>query len=180
VQPHSVLGVQPEQLRRLGDVGDRLGQRLALLQRLQPGELVAALVDLVRDATADGGPIPHVHGGPLALRGVGGGNRGVEVGRDRQRDGPHVLAGDRADHVERLGPGAGGEVTVDEQPLGQGRGGHESYLPRTAAGGFHGPSAISLRTYSITASMILFAWRRVPAAATSRAPSPMIEVRMLA
>ena len=55
-----------------------------------------------------------------------------------------------------------------------------SYLPRTAAGGFQGPSAISRRTYSITASMILLACRRVPAAATSRAPSPMIEVRMLA
>ena len=53
-------------------------------------------------------------------------------------------------------------------------------FPRTAAGGFQGPSAISLRTYSITASMILFACRRVPAAATSRAPSPMSEVRMLA
>ena len=55
-----------------------------------------------------------------------------------------------------------------------------SYLPRTAAGGFQGPSVISRRTYSITASMILFACRRVLAAATSRAPSPMIEVRMLA
>ena len=39
---------------------------------------------------------------------------------------------------------------------------------------------MSLRTYLITASMTLFACRRVLAAATSLAPSPISEVKILA
>jgi len=82
--------------------------------------------DLVRDAAAYGGPLPHVHGGPLALRRVSRGDRGVEVGLDGQRNGPHVPARDRADHIERLSPGARGEGAADEQPLCQGSGGHRA------------------------------------------------------
>jgi hypothetical protein len=46
--------------------------------------------------------------------------------------------------------------------------------------GFHGPSADSRRAYSMTASITRFAWWRVLAAATSRAPSPIREVRIAA
>jgi hypothetical protein len=46
--------------------------------------------------------------------------------------------------------------------------------------GFHGPPAISRRTYSITASITLFAWRRFFATITSLAPSPISDVRMTA
>src|SRR6201989_460920 len=55
-------------------------------------------------------------------------------------------------------------------------------LPALAslAGGCHGPPVIRRRVYSSTASMILVAWARVLAAATSRAPSPVSEVRIVA
>lgn len=39
---------------------------------------------------------------------------------------------------------------------------------------------MSRRAYSSTASMTLFAWRLVADIATSRAPSPISDVRMLA
>ena len=43
-------------------------------------------------------------------------------------------------------------------------------------GGCQGPPVMSRRTYAITASITLFACRRVLAAATSRPPSPISEV----
>jgi len=49
-----------------------------------------------------------------------------------------------------------------------------------SAAGFHTPASISRRAYSMTASMIRLAWRRVLAMATSRAPSPIRLVRMAA
>jgi hypothetical protein len=46
--------------------------------------------------------------------------------------------------------------------------------------GFQGPPFISRRAYSITASMTELAWRRFRDAATSRAPTPISEVKIAA
>ena len=47
-------------------------------------------------------------------------------------------------------------------------------------GGVQGPPVMSRRAYSITASITLLACRRVLAAATSRPPSPISDVKMVA
>ena len=51
---------------------------------------------------------------------------------------------------------------------------------RSSTGGFEGPLVMSRRAYSITAPITLLACRRVLAAATSRPPSPISDVKMVA
>jgi hypothetical protein len=75
------------------------------------------------------------------------------------------------------GGSAGNEGSPAPAKSGQ-RGGSRG-LPRRPQGRA-GPAAIRRETYSMTASMIWVAWALVLAAATSRAPSPMSEVKTAA
>src|SRR5690606_21780583 len=88
----ALLRVPPEELRGVGHLRPRVGERLAVLERDQPGEVLAPLRHELEGPQEDAGPVPRGGRSPRG-RGVGGGvhrrPRVVEVGvGDRREDVP--------------------------------------------------------------------------------------------
>ncbi|GAA2915376.1 hypothetical protein GCM10020221_08870 [Streptomyces thioluteus] len=97
----------------------RLLDRLAVVQRLQDGELAGALLDDAGDAEEVLGALGAGQRGPL-LEGLAGGlDRRVDVLGGRLRDLGEDLLGRRGDGLEDLAVRGLAELAVDEQPVGR-------------------------------------------------------------
>src|SRR6185437_14061176 len=107
--------MQVEQRRRLSDVITRLLQRLALLQGLQTGKLLAPRHERVADRMADLRPFPHSDPAPAALRRGGCRDRGVDVSSARNGHRSDHVANDRTTHMLALFARAVDVGPVNEQ-----------------------------------------------------------------
>src|SRR5436190_8290817 len=107
--------MQMEQRRRLSDVITRLLQRLALLQGLQTGKLLAPRHERVADRMADLRPFPHSDPAPASLRRGGRRDCGVDVSLARNRHRSDHVAGNRTAHMLALFARAVDVGPVDEQ-----------------------------------------------------------------
>ena len=68
LDPHRLLGVPAEELGRVGRLAARVAQRLAVLRRHQPGELLAALRHQLERLAQHLGPLPRRGRGPAGQR----------------------------------------------------------------------------------------------------------------
>ena len=91
VDAHGLLGEPAEELRRVGDLAPRLGQRLAHLQRHQQGEVVDPRRDQLVGAAQDLPAFARGHRREARLGGHGGVERGPPVVRRRVRHLDSVL-----------------------------------------------------------------------------------------
>src|SRR4029079_5401726 len=107
--------MQVKQRRRLSDVITRLLQRLALLQGLQTGKLLAPRHERVTDRMADLPPFPHSAPAPPPLRGGVCRDRGVDVSSARNRYRSDHVANDRTTHLLGLFARAVDVGPVNEQ-----------------------------------------------------------------
>ena len=101
LDPHGLLGEPAEELRRVGDLGLGLRERLAHLERHHHRELVRALGDQLERAAQDLAALARRVRGPLALHGAAGVERGLRVVGRRVGDGGDRLAGRGVLDVER-------------------------------------------------------------------------------
>ena len=93
LDPHRLLGEPAEELRRVGDLGLGLRERLAHLERHDQRELVGALGERLVGAAQDLAALARRVRGPLGLHGAGGVERaGGVLGRG---------VGDRRDRLAR-------------------------------------------------------------------------------
>ena len=97
----------------------RLADRLAVVERLEHGELARPFLDDPGDAEQVLGPLPARHDRPGVLVGLaGGGDRPVHVGGTGLGHLGQDLLGGRRDGLERVAVHAGAELAVDEEPVG--------------------------------------------------------------
>ena len=113
------LGVPADAGGRLGHVqADRVGDRLAGVDRLDEAELARVRLDQVRPADEDPLAVARVQARPAAVVGrpAGGGDRDVDVGRAALRDlGDRPAGGRVLGHVASAAHGVA-ERAVDEHP----------------------------------------------------------------
>ncbi|UUW91446.1 hypothetical protein M0M43_08150 [Pimelobacter simplex] len=110
------LDRDPEVVGRLVDLGERLEVvGLALLEREQPAELLAAPGDLGDQALDVRATLEDAQRGPVREGPAGGGDRAVDVLGGAEREAADRLAGRRTDGLLPLGPGRIDEPAVDER-----------------------------------------------------------------
>ena len=112
-------GVVEEVRRGQRDVDvARLPDRLAVVERLQDGELAGALLQDAGDPEQVLAAVRGTHGPPDAGEGsAGGGDGTVDVGLARHRGTGERLAGRRLDQEALLAGGGLGCLAVDEEPV---------------------------------------------------------------
>lgn len=117
VQPRGEVGVEMEHAGGVVDVPERLGQGLAVVLHLEPGQLVAARGDGVAHAVQDNGAFPPREARPGAFverptRGLDG---AVDVVGAAAGDLGEDLTVRGIDHIEHLSRGCSAIRSVDEQ-----------------------------------------------------------------
>ena len=111
---HRLLGVPAEELGRVGRLAPGVAQRLAVLGRHQPGELLGPGGHQLERLAQDLGPLPGRRGRPAGQRGLRRADRVKRVRRGAVGDLSQRLLGGRVEHRERRAPL--GPLTPDEQP----------------------------------------------------------------
>ena len=96
------------------DLADGIGVGLAVLQGDRPGDVVDVGVEQLLEAEHEAGALERRHVGPGGQRQLGSGDRGVELGRRRQRHDRRLLAGRRIEDRRRARAGGAAQLAADD------------------------------------------------------------------
>ena len=110
---HGLFGVPAEELGRVGDLGARVGERLAVLERHQLGEAFGVADDQLERLAQHFGALARFLGGPAVHRGAGGVDRGLGVLDARAGDRGNRFLGRRVDDVKALVVGGFAPLAAD-------------------------------------------------------------------
>jgi hypothetical protein len=118
------LAVEAEQPLGVVDVDARLAQRLADVERLEPGERVGLGRDAVRDGEQEPPPLPRRERGPAGLGGARRLHGGVDVALAAAWDACEHLARRWVAGLDPIAPGGGDLLAAHhhERGVGNGRG----------------------------------------------------------
>jgi hypothetical protein len=95
-------------------LADRVGMGLAVLGRNRFGDTVGILVKQLFETEHVAGAPQRWHVGPGRQRELGGSDRGVELGRGRQRQDRRLLAGRRVEDRRMTAACRSGELAADQ------------------------------------------------------------------